>query len=59
MKWFHSDKNDNNEDFMQMEQQTKVVMERRLLVSKHSWRSEKGFDGSKYKRNVALCSYLC
>lgn len=33
-------------------------MERRLLVSKHSWRLEKGFDGSKYKRNVVLCSYL-
>lgn len=33
-------------------------MERRLLVSKHSWRLEKGFDGSNYKRNVVLCSYL-
>lgn len=57
MKRFHGDKDDNNEASAQME----TVNENGKVpsrMSKHSWHSKNGCDGSKYKKNVTLCSYL-
>lgn len=53
MKWFHCDKDDNNDDFIKMKTEMKMSFNADTFIT-----FGKGFGWFKVKK-VTVCGYLC